>query len=416
MTHNKPRIAVVGSGISGISAAYYLDSRCEVTLFEANSKLGGHTNTVTVTELGGNTVPIDTGFIVFNTQNYPNFCQFLNDLNVPYVDSDMSFAYYDPTPTFYYSSDIPFGLFAQKCNLFSRRYWRFLKEITGFNAQTLTDLAKGEILPTETLGQYLCRRNVTSYFTQRYVYPMGAAIWSCPVQEIAQYPAKRFFEFWRNHCLLNVNDRPVWKTILGGSKSYIAAFKQAFTGKILTSTPVQSIKRNDNTVTLKSEGKTFEFDKVLIATHADQALKLLADPTDMETALLLPWEYTKNTVYLHTDAAVMPPKKSAWASWCVTRSDSNQLNLSYYMNRLQPLPSKTNYFVTLNEAAHINRDAIIETIHYTHPKYTFESVNTQDKLSGLNQHNTFFCGSYFGFGFHEDGIASSLNAIKQMGV
>ena len=245
---------------------------------------------------------------------------------------------------------------------------------------------------------------------------MGAAIWSCPTSEIQLFPAKQFFDFWHNHCLLSVANRPVWKTVLGGSQSYINQFKVQFSGTVLINSPVSKIRRERNGVCLLVNGVESRFDKVLIATHADQAYALLADPTRNETKLLSAWEYTHNTVYLHRDKSVMPPSKSAWASWCVKRSPANQLNLSYYMNRLQPLDTKLDYFVTLNDASLIDAGKIVETIHYAHPKYTFNSMNTQSHLHELNQSPIFYSGSYFGYGFHEDGITSSLSAIKAMGL
>lgn len=409
---NKPKIAIVGSGISGISAAYYLDKSFEVTLFEKEPRLGGHTHTVYVQE-GETRVPVDTGFIVFNTQNYPNFTKFLHELGVVSVPSDMSFSYHDPLSHFWYSSDFPSGVFSQKRNLVTPRFWRFLQDIKSFKALILHDLHSGH-MQDKTLRSYLNQCPVSDYFIERYVLPMGAAIWSCSITEIQDFPAQSYFEFWKNHSLLDTSGRPVWRTVHQGSNAYIQAFVSSFSGDIKCDSHVYSVKREQGRVVLQIRHQPDQyFDHVILATHADQTLRLLDAPTPKEKELLSAWRYTPNHAYLHTDSSVMPPKSSAWASWNVRKSGTGALTMSYYMNRLQVLPTSTRYFVTLNEPPH-REDLIIKSIPYEHPFYNENSVRTQPHLSLLHSDQIYFCGSYFGYGFHEDGISSALEVVKRL--
>jgi predicted NAD/FAD-binding protein len=406
------KIAIVGTGISGILSGYLLQQKYHVTLFEKNNRLGGHANTV----LADN-IPIDTGFIVYNTLNYPHFCQFIKKLGVASIESDMSFGYFNPSQHFWYASDFPWGVFSQKKHLLSPKFICFLKEIQRFNQRVLADLDT-HIMRDISLNEYVLKCGFSSFFCEAYLYPMAAAIWSCPIETIHQYPAETFFSFWRNHRLLTIRNRPKWQTIRGGSTSYIAAFKSQFSGDILTSTPIQTIIRRENSVTLvDNSNRHHVFDAVVIATHADEALALLESPTHDETHLLSKWQYSYNHVTLHTDTKVMPPKRDAWASWLVKASPhSSALTMTYYMNRLQQLPSTTDYFTSLNLAEEIDTSRIIKSIPYRHPIYTASSVATQSKLHILNGiHNTYYCGSYFGNGFHEDGAKSAVALAKELG-
>lgn len=409
---NKPKIAIIGTGISGILSGFLLQQKYHVTLFEKNDRLGGHANTVMA-----NDIPIDTGFIVYNTLNYPHFCQFIEQLGVQSIESDMSFGYFNPSQHFWYASDFPWGVFSQKKHLLSPKFIRFLREIQQFNQRVLADLDT-HVMDDMQLSEYVLKCGFSSFFCDAYLYPMAAAIWSCPIETIHQYPAKTFFSFWKNHRLLTIRNRPKWRTIRGGSTSYIKAFTSQFSGDILTDTSIQTIIRTHNSVSLVDDlNRHHVFDAVVIATHADEALALLESPTPDETRLLSAWQYSQNQVTLHTDANVMPPKRNAWASWLVKASPhSSTLTMTYYMNRLQQLPTTTDYFTSLNLAEEINPSHVIKTIQYMHPIYTTESVATQAQLHTLNGiHNTYFCGSYFGNGFHEDGAKSAVTLAKELG-
>ena len=411
MPDNRPKIAVIGSGISGIASAYLLDKRYDVTLYESGDYLGGHTNTITVTD-GAHFVPIDTGFIVFNKQNYPLLTQFLDQLSIDYTASDMAFGFHDSVRSFWYSSDRPWGIFSQKKNIISPRYWQFLADIRRFNQHVRADLNTG-VLDTQALGEYIATLPVSQLLKDAYLLPMGAAIWSCPIEQILAFPAKAFFEFWNNHDLLTLGKRPQWQTISGGAKQYITAFLSRFSGSVHISTPVRAVQRSPRHCTVYTESGAHDFDYCIIATHADQALNLLQRPTNREKRLLSPWQYSTNTAYLHQDKRFMPPKRSAWASWLVQKNH-NSMAMTYYMNRLQPLHTKQDYFVTLTPDP-VTTTPVIKTAVYTHPVFTAAACETQSELATLNSGSVRFCGSYFGYGFHEDGIRSAVATCRDLG-
>ena len=427
--NKKHSIAVVGSGVAGLAAAYFLSDRYQITMFESDSRLGGHSNTVSVPTVDKE-IPVDTGFIVCNTQNYPIFCKFLNELNVSLSNSDMSFSYYKKEKTtgkyFYYSSDIPFGLFSQYSNVMSPQFWRFLSEIKRFNRVAIRDHQNNQT-QNSSLGEYLQERGFSRFLIENYVIPMGAAIWSAPQTVLEQFPARSFIQFWVNHGLLSVTGRPQWKTVTNGSRSYVnqvAKIVQDRGGQIRLSSPVSQISRQNGAIHVQIEnGDYFEFDKIVIATHADQALRLLTDPSGEETALLGAWNYSHNPTFLHTDARLMPKHRRSWASWNYIVDPTNDRSVlpavSYYMNRLQNLSTQKDYFVTLNPPKGLlpKPESIVAKFQYTHPIFDSKSMATQHLLSQLNGVNdTYFCGSYFGFGFHEDAIRSSLAVANQLGI
>jgi len=404
------RIAVIGSGISGMSAAYLLSQKYDITLFEANHRLGGHTNTVKTNDGQA----IDTGFIVFNEKNYPYFCKFLDQLNVASHASDMSFAYLNQASGYAYSSDVPYGLFSTKSNMISPAFYGFIYNILRFNK--MAKHAISTVSATESIDGFLKRHRFNDKFCNEYVLPMGAAIWSTSQNDIRHFPAKLFLSFWDNHGLLQVRNRPQWRTVTGGSQQYIHAVIKKTNLNYHTNTPIHRIERTDNNVTLFGPKTPQIFDAVVIATHANQAYNMLAQPSSLENRLLGPWNYSKNTTILHTSPIVAPKQRSAWASWIYTRHNDNKMSASYYMNRLQNIQSQKDYFVTLNASKSIPSDAIQYETNYEHPIMTTASVNTQTMLSELNGHqNTYYCGSYFGNGFHEDGIVSSIAIGRQLG-
>lgn len=420
------KIAIVGSGISGLSAAYYLSKTFDVTLFEAGPIIGGHSNTVALSSGPDAGLRIDTGFIVCNRQNYPNFCRFLSHLGVDLIPSDMSFSFYQAksatSSLLYYSSDFPSGVFAQKKNLVSPSFLGLLAQMFRFNRNSILDLEAGR-LSGLTLQQYLDHGGYSSFFRDHYLLPMGAAIWSASFSQMNAFPAQTFVQFWKNHGLLQVSGRPQWQTVSGGSRTYVDAVLKTIPGRYHVNSPVRSIYRHEDAVTLEFKGRPAEtFDAVVIATHADQAYRLLGDPSPLETQLLSPWSYSQNRTVLHTDLRLMPPNRSVWASWNYLQPphgcSDGPLTLTYYMNRLQSFSTETPYLVTLNpnSSFSIDPDKIIAEFEYTHPIFNFESLNTQPTLGQLNgQKRTYFCGSYFGYGFHEDGITSALAVVSALG-
>lgn len=412
------KIAIVGAGVAGISAAHYISKKHNVTLYEANNRLGGHSNTVRV-KTANITQDIDTGFIVFNTPNYPNFNRFLNELNVESQESDMSFSFYDPDAPFYYASTGLSGLFAQKQNLLNPKFYKLVSDIQRFN-KIAKQFLQREKSPLLTMKDFLIQHQFSDTFTTSYLLPMGAAIWSCSYKQILKFPAINFLKFWENHQLITLSKRPTWRTVTGGSIQYINAFKKAFTGKIEQDNAVTRIRRNNDQVIIETaNGPAQTFDQVVIATHADQVLALLDHASPEEKKLFSKWSYSKNTVHLHTDHSMLPPNPNAWASWnyIFNPKEPEKVCVSYYMNRLQNLNGDTHYLVTLNTSRPIKEEHILKEIHYTHPIYTFDSMATQKEIHRLSgENNTFYCGSYLGYGFHEDAITSAVNVAKKLGV
>jgi predicted NAD/FAD-binding protein len=419
-TPSKTRVAVVGGGVAGITAAYMLQNTHAVTLFEKNDYVGGHTNTVTILDGPDAGTPVDTGFIVLNDRTYPVLNRFFNQLGVAVEKSDMSFGYFCERTGFQFASTNLSALFAQRRNLLDPFYWSMLVEVLLFNRLVLRRHQRG-LLEGLTLGQFLRRFNFSSRFREQYLYPMVAAIWSAPDARVEAFPMLSFARFFDNHGLLTVFDHPQWYYVAGGSQTYVRAFLDQFPGTVHTDATVAAIQRDDQGVNVQAaDDQVFRFDKVVIATHADEALKLLSDPSDEERGLLSPWRYSANQTVLHTDTRWMPPNHRAWASWNVFRGKdadaSAPVTLTYHMNRLQQLRTSRPYLVTLNPYKPIADKTIITQFTYTHPVYTFDSLATQNDLPGLNGvRNTYFCGSYFGYGFHEDAARSGVQAAAALG-
>ena len=414
-------IAVVGGGIAGITAAYQLQKAHHVSLFEANDYVGGHTNTRVIPDGPDAGTPVDTGFIVLNDRTYPILNRFFDKLNVRIQKSDMSFSYFSERTGFQYASQNFNSLFAQRGNLLDPGYWWVLGEILSFNRKVQRGLRRGT-LGALTLGEFLRRFNFSERFKRQYVFPMVAAIWSAPDAQVDQFPMLTFARFFSNHGLLNVTNQPQWYYVAGGSQTYVRAFLKQFDGDVHTQTPLESIARRPEGVVLQTTGgETHRFDRVIIATHADQALKLLADPSALEKRLLGPWRYSVNETFLHTDTRWMPANRRAWASWNFFRAEGvgaqAPVTLTYHMNRLQQLHTDRQYLVTLNPFKPIAEDKIVARMTYTHPTFTFESLGTQRDLPRLNgKRNTAFCGSYFRYGFHEDAARSGVLAAAALGV
>ncbi len=418
---SRPRVAVVGSGIAGLTAAWLLQRRYRVDLIERNETLGGHTRTLQVPDGPDAGTPVDTGFIVHNDRNYPILNRLFDAWGVERADSDMSFSYTDLATQYCYAGSSFGTLFARKRSLLSPRHHKLILDILRFNKLAKKTL-QGEMRDGQTLGDWLREHGFGGPFVERYLAPMGAAIWSASNRSILGFPARAYMGFFRNHGLLDLKGRPQWRYIPGGSASYIRDMLQDFSGGVRCGQNVTGLTRTDAGVRLEFEkGDPLHYDYAVLATHADQALRLLQDPSPEEQRLLSPWTYQPNTVVLHTDASVMPPRQRAWASWNVVREPAAgpdaPVSVSYHMNRLQRLQTTHPYFVTLNRSAPIPGEHIIDETVMTHPGYTPASMATQPELPSLNGKNrTWFCGSYFGYGFHEDAARSGVEAARSMGV
>lgn len=409
------RIAVLGSGISGLSAAWLLRQRHDVTLLEADRRLGGHSNTVQIMD-GAVPVPVDTGFIVYNEPAYPNLTALFAHLQVPTRPTAMSFGVsLDQGGLEYAGTDLR-GLFAQPSNLVSPRFWGMLRELLRFYREAPQDAERLGLL---ALDDYLDLRGYGRAFRDDHLYPMAAAIWSTPVATIGRYPVAAFVRFCENHHLLTLGERPPWRTVVGGSREYVRRLAAALGDGVQTGRAAARVQRDVRGVTvIDREGRTERFDHVVIATHADQALRLLGDADTDELGLLRAFRYSRNTAVLHTDERLMPQRRAVWSAWnyLADRSRPDALCVTYWMNRLQPLPTTTPMFVTLNPHRPPHPASVLHTEHYEHPIFDAAALQAQAQLWSLQgRRRTWFCGAYFGSGFHEDGLQAGLAVAEELG-
>lgn len=412
------KIAIIGTGISGLTCGYHLHQQHDVTLFEANHYIGGHTATVDV-EVEGQHYAIDTGFIVYNDRTYPNFIQMMNDIGVQGLPTQMSFSVRNDDNGLEYNGHTATSLFAQKRNWVNPKFYRFIFEIIRFNGLAKDDAEKAH-QSLQTLGDFLNQHQFSDYFCENYILPMGAAIWSSSLADMRAFPLSFFLRFFLNHGLLDITNRPQWYVITGGSRAYIEPLTQGFKDKIRLDSPVTLVKRTPSGVEITVNGSVEHFDHVIFACHSDQALCLLAQPSEAELSVLGAMQYQANEVVLHTDASLLPKRKAAWASWNYwldgSEGEESRLPaLTYNMNILQHIDSKHTFCVSLNSTNRIEPSKILRQFTYHHPVFTTESIAAQQikaEVSGVN--NTWYCGAYWHNGFHEDGVKSALDVVTKL--
>ncbi|HEX4888129.1 MAG TPA: FAD-dependent oxidoreductase [Luteibaculaceae bacterium] len=405
------KIAIVGTGIAGMGAAHFLHQHFDITLFEKNEYVGGHTNTVTVDE-DGTAVPIDTGFIVFNHQTYPNLTRLFSQLGVTTKKCDMSFGVQHRPSGLEYCGSGLLGLFAQRKNIFSARHWRMLLQIKRFNEEATSDLEDGSLRGL-SMADYCIKKGFGDDFLYRYLSPMSSALWSTPTDITLTFPAEALIKFFKNHGLLGLNTQYQWYTVHRGSWQYRDKLIRPFRDKIKTQTRITSVVDHGNKVTLTTDkGEQFDFDAVILAGHADQSLAMLSNPTPLQEHLLSKFEYQKNIAKLHTDASVMPKLKKCWSAWNYLTIEQGGTEVSstvYSMNHLQKVSKKKDYFVSINDPGLVDAQKVLKTITYEHPIFNVDAYEAQKQLSELNKEgNIYFCGSYFRNGFHEDALWSAV--------
>lgn len=411
------KIAIIGAGISGLSAGYYLSRKYEVSLFEKESRLGGHTHTIQVDSQTGK-LPVDTGFIVHNTRTYPNLIKLLAELGVETQTSDMSFSVSHTKTDFEYSSRGTNGFFAQRSNFLSPKHYALLKEIFRFNRQSLELLSHPQS-DDVTLGEYMETKRFGQRFREFYLYPMASAVWSTSLAKILDFPAATLIRFFDNHGMLGVNTHPEWRVIKGGSNEYLKPLSAPFKERIFTGQNILSVRRTDAGVKLTFADKEMWFDEVVFACHGNQILPLLPDATETEREVLKNFQTSRNETVLHTDSKILPRNRNARASWNYHVNEASQggTTLTYHMNRLQSLATKEDYCVSLNTNGAVDKSAVLQNLIYHHPLYTREAVKAQKRWAEISGKNhTHFCGAYWLYGFHEDGLNSALRVAQSLGV
>jgi predicted NAD/FAD-binding protein len=412
------RVAVIGSGISGLAAAWLLSRKHEVTLYEREPRLGGHTHTHEVEDPAG-VLNVDSGFIVFNEVNYPLLCRLFRELDVPTAPSDMSFSVSTRPRGLAWSSRGLGGLFSQRLNLLRPRFWKFLGQIARFNreAPRLLDRPGAEAV---TLGDWLGQERFSDDFRDHYLVPMSAAVWSTPAREMLRFPAATLVRFFGNHGFLGVTTQHPWRTIPGGCSRYIEPLLRPFRERLHVGHPVTAVHREPSGATVHAEGLApARFDEVVFAVHGDQVLPMLTRPTRDEEQVFRAFSSNRNEAALHTDAGLMPPRRRTWASWNHVRiaGAEDRLVVTYHMNRLQSLGARRNWFVSLNAEGLLVEDRVVRRMTYEHPRYTPEAVRAQGRWADVSGRNrTHYCGAYWGYGFHEDGLKSAVRVAQRMGV
>jgi len=411
------RIAIVGTGIAGMGCGHFLKDNAEIFFYEKNDYAGGHTNTITVDE-DGQKVHIDTGFMVFNHVTYPNLVKLFNELNVPTFKTDMSFSVqHVPSKLEYCGSGIN-GLFAQRKNIFNLRHIKMLKQIGRFNEESIKILDNPQYA-NRTLDEYIKEKDFGQDMLWKYIIPMSSAVWSTPMDKMLDFPIQTLVRFFYNHGFLGLNTQHQWYTVTGGSKSYRDIIMAPFKDKIFLNDPVLKVSRRNNKAFVTTQsGEEAEYDKVIIASHGDEALTMLESPTFDEKRLLGNFHYQKNVATLHTDESIMPKNKRVWSSWnyrVEEKNDKMEASCIYWMNSLQKVSKNKNYFVSINDPGNVDRSKVIKVIDYTHPLFDIGAVKAQGELQSLNKTGpVYFCGSYFKYGFHEDALTSAVDLCKNL--
>ena len=404
------KLAVIGSGISGLSAAYHFSKNHKVDLFEQDDHFGGHSLTYDIKE-EDKVVPVDLGFIVFNEQTYPNLISFFRELEVPFEKSNMSFSVSVKDSNVEYGGSGLNAIFANKKNLLNLKFLKMINEIISFYKKAPSLLNND--LSEDTLGIFLEKSKLSKYFIEYHIIPMVAAIWSMPFEKAKDMPLKLFLNFFINHGLFKLKNRPQWYTVTNRSRAYVNKVLEKISGEVFKNYKVSKILRSENNVRISIGNEYLDYDHVILASHADQSLKILEEPTSEEDKILKSFSYVSNKAYLHIDENLMPLRKSAWSSWNSITKD-NRTCITYWLNKLQNLKTSKNYFLTLNPVEQINNNKILKKIDFTHPYFNKENVKLQKDLHKLQgKKRTWFCGSYFGYGFHEDGLKSSIELFKK---
>ena len=405
------KIAVIGSGISGLSAAYFLSKKFKVDLFEKEDHFGGHSFTYDIKE-HDKVTPVDLGFIVFNKITYPNLVKFFEDLNVPYEKSDMSFSVSIKNTNIEYCGSGLGGIFTNKSNLLNFKFLKMIKEIISFYKIAPTLLKKN--IKDQSLGEFLNDKKLSKYFIDYHLIPMVAAIWSMPFSKAKEMPIKFFLNFFTNHGLFKLKNRPQWYTVSNRSRTYVKKVINKISGEIFKNYKVSKIIRSNDNVRIMIGKEYIDYDQVVLASHADESLNILERPTEEEKNILGKFKYVENEAVLHSDESLMPKKKRAWSSWN-SISDGKNTSITYWLNKLQNLETNKNYFLTLNPIYKLNDNFIIKKINFTHPYLNHENTLLQKKLHSIQgKKRTWFCGSYFGYGFHEDGLRSSIELANNL--
>ena len=409
------KIAVIGSGISGLSAAYYLSKKNSVDLFESESHFGGHSHTINISYQEKKQIAVDIGFIVFNEKTYPNLIKFFQENKIQVEKSNMSFSVSVKDTNIEYCGKGISGVFSNRKNILNPKFVKMFFEIINFYKKCTN--INIDNLNKETLGDFLKKESLSDYFINYHIIPMVAAIWSIHPSQAKQMPINFFINFFKNHGLFKLKNRPQWFTVSNRSKTYVDKIISQISGEYYKNYPINKISRNiDNLkVYYGSENEFFNYDKVVIATHADDALSLIENPTKEEKIILKNFKYKKNLAVIHSDNSFMPKNKKAWSSWnsSILNNDIGKNSITYWLNLLQNLNIEKNIFLTLNPYYEISENQIYKKVYFTHPYYDHEALKSQKELYSLqNKQNILFCGSYFGYGFHEDGIKSSIDMIK----